>query len=90
MSAAGLLRPLTRAVRAPLFARKYHAPLRDMRFQLYTVHDFEKHYAPLRNRLTYCSDRRHRRCRSLLHPPRPRQLTNTFCKRSSGRVSSQL
>ena len=27
--------------------RAYHAPVRDMRFQLYSVHEFEKHYEAL-------------------------------------------
>jgi len=30
-------------------SRRYHAPVRDMRFQLYTVHGFEKHYEGLGN-----------------------------------------
>ncbi|KAL3893555.1 MAG: hypothetical protein SGPRY_014151 [Prymnesium sp.] len=40
---------------APL-RRAYHAPLRDMRFQLYAVHDFESHYASLGNEVTCDKD----------------------------------
>ena len=50
---AAAARPLIRVARAigatSLKARRrnYHTPVRDMRFQLYTVHDFEKHYKSL-------------------------------------------
>jgi alkylation response protein AidB-like acyl-CoA dehydrogenase len=40
--------PLRRAaLRLACTTRTYHAPVRDMKFQLYEVHGFEKHYAEL-------------------------------------------
>lgn len=54
--AAVVLRPLTRAIRPLSRSRLYHAPVRDMRFQLYTVHEFDKHYATLGNEVTCDKD----------------------------------
>ncbi len=34
--------------RALAFARKYHAPLNDMKFAIHEVHQFEKHYKTLK------------------------------------------
>jgi hypothetical protein len=47
------LRPLSRArskigtISLDGLRRAYHAPVRDMRFQLYAVHNFEQHYKQL-------------------------------------------